>query len=297
MEATLPSADVTSKMQQLAVEQIVQNGVSAEGLSRSGAIEQHPNNKKQQPLASLPSATLLSIATYFAGARELHQVRDIAYDILAKEGFTPENTLLGNSTCPDEINSINQWNHLMLHENFSLGGLTGLPFVGRTGFGAFSHHACDDGRLLVLYSPHVGIDRDGRVGKLLRHGQSGVSAACGSAIAAYGSCVAGKGFEGEGDYQQKVVYETVKSSLPRLKEVDSPMAELPYVVYEKIRQELLDIIRASDFSGPIALLGGIQINTSEGMPDYFLVKDFEVTSQQLKQVKALTGQLASRFSS
>ena len=69
-------------------------------------------------------------------------------------------------------------------EGFSLGGLGGLPFAGKSGFRAFLHHVPDSGRLLVLFAPHGGIDAEGRVGALQRDGQVEVSKACGAAVGA-----------------------------------------------------------------------------------------------------------------
>ena len=83
-------------------------------------------------------------------------------NVLTARGFTPENTLFGHSVCADEVNNrkeqliplmVNRW-----QEGFALGGLGGLPFAGKSGFGAYLHHVPDSGKLLVLFAPHVGID-------------------------------------------------------------------------------------------------------------------------------------------
>ena len=83
-------------------------------------------------------------------------------NVLTARGFTPENTLFGHSVCADEVNNrkeqliplmVNRW-----QEGFALGGLGGLPFAGKSGFGAYLHHCPDNGKLLVLFAPHVGID-------------------------------------------------------------------------------------------------------------------------------------------
>ena len=66
-----------------------------------------------------------------------------------------------------------------------MGGLAGLPFCGKTGWGAFSSHVPKDGNICVLFAPHVGIDSDGQVGFVTRDGQDKSSAACGAAIGAY----------------------------------------------------------------------------------------------------------------
>jgi hypothetical protein len=108
---------------------------------------------------------------------------------LRSRGFTPANTLFGHSVCSDEVNNrkeqmiplmVNRW-----QEGFALGGLGGLPFVGKSGFGAYLHHVPDNGKLLIMFAPHVGIDAEGRVGGLQRVGQAKVSSACGAAIGAY----------------------------------------------------------------------------------------------------------------
>lgn len=106
-------------------------------------------------------------------------------------GFTDKNTLFADSSCPDEINHDNteddvtglfqkRWGKL-----FPLGGLAGIPFTGKTGWGAFSSHCPHDGNIVILFAPHVGIDSNGNVGKILRCGQRHSSSACGAAIGAY----------------------------------------------------------------------------------------------------------------
>ena len=63
--------------------------------------------------------------------------RAIAKTLIGKRGFTPANTLFGHSVCSDEVNNrkeqliplmTNRW-----QEGFTLGGLGGLPFAGKSG--------------------------------------------------------------------------------------------------------------------------------------------------------------------
>jgi hypothetical protein len=70
-------------------------------------------------------------------------------------------------------------------ETFPLGGLSGFPFTGKTGWGAFSSHCPNDGNIVILFAPHVGIDKMGTVGNINRNGQDHCSTACGAAIGAY----------------------------------------------------------------------------------------------------------------
>ena len=53
---------------------------------------------------------------------------------------------------------------------FPLAGLAGLPFTGKTGWAAFSSHLVEDGNIVILYAPHVGIDNDGIIGQVMREG-------------------------------------------------------------------------------------------------------------------------------
>ena len=53
---------------------------------------------------------------------------------------------------------------------FPLGGLAGFPFTGKTGWGAFSSHCPEDGHIVIMFAPHVGVDCDGNVGKINRPG-------------------------------------------------------------------------------------------------------------------------------
>ena len=60
-----------------------------------------------------------------------------------------------------------------------------MPFAGKMGWTAFSNHVPVDGNILIMFAPHVGIDKNGEVGKVNRKGQVQCSTACGAAIGAY----------------------------------------------------------------------------------------------------------------
>jgi hypothetical protein len=104
-------------------------------------------------------------------------------------GCDPEDTLFASSVCADEINhhsaSINRQLADFWGECFCMGGLGGLPFVGKVGFGAYSHHVPADGNLFIFFAPHVGLSPDGAVGKFARTGQAHIDSACGAAIGAF----------------------------------------------------------------------------------------------------------------
>ena len=71
---------------------------------------------------------------------------------------------------------------------FHLGGLGGLPFVGVSGIDALVQHCPSpepDGKLVMIFGPHVGILEKGELGKVMRTGMDTKSASCGAAMAAY----------------------------------------------------------------------------------------------------------------
>ena len=82
-------------------------------------------------------------------------------------GFDCSNTLYGEATCPDEVNHDNPEEEIssLLSERYGkvalLGGLAGLPFVGQTGWNTFTSHVPNDGNIVFLYAPHVGLDNEG----------------------------------------------------------------------------------------------------------------------------------------
>lgn len=91
-----------------------------------------------------------------------------AVGVSSKYGFTRENTLFAHSYCPDEINhekgDISEYLTTYFSEYFGLGGLAGIPFVGKTGFGAFAAHVPEEGNIFVLFAPHVAVSEEGKVG-------------------------------------------------------------------------------------------------------------------------------------
>jgi len=204
--------------------------------------------------------------------------------ILTEEyGFTQDNTLLGTSICPDEINNqahglvnlmSNYWGSV-----FPLGGLAGVPFAGKTGFKAFSHHVPVNGNIIVVYGPHVGISGTGEVGKYLRKGQDDLSTACGACIGAYNACCAAGGGDlefDEVDIQMGFIKSQIAPHAKRISRQSCPMAALSYQAFEAVKNKVNKVVNTEFGSGCLVLLGGIQINLPEPCGDHFLVMSCEV---------------------
>ena len=179
-------------------------------------------------------------------------------------GVKPENTLFGNSTCPDELNRIiesfsNYWG-----DNFVLGGLAGFPFTGKSGFSAYSDHVPDDGNLFILYASHMGINDSGKIGKIRRSGMKNETNCCGSTITSYENVInnISKLHDNNLDYQQLYVQSVIDQHKAQLSIIEKPEVFLSHLIFEKIDEYLRKIIDRS-YDGDIYLLGGIQLTTGK----------------------------------
>jgi hypothetical protein len=238
------------------------------------------------------------VKSNFPGAISNKELESKVASILEAKGLTPANTLLCTSLCCDELaRSLEDDLNKVYGHNFNLGGLSGFPFAGNTGFGAMSAHVPDDGYCLLVHGPHVGITQDGVIGKVERSGIALVDNCCGSAIAASNYL---KGITDGGakittklqqfsDFQQGAVQELILPFGKRLNEADNRMKELPYALYDSQDILVRDIV--STGSGSIkkglALLSGIQINTSPDTLDYFHPLRFDYYDENGKVVEDL----------
>ena len=200
--------------------------------------------------------------------------------VLTVKGYTGSNTLLTTSLCCDELaRTLEDDFYAVFGKNFNLGGLAGFPFAGRTGFGAMSAHIPDDGYCLIAFGPHVGITKDGLVGKVEREGIKLVDSCCGSAIAASnylqgitdGGAQISTTIKKFSDFQQNAVQELILPHGCRLLNAKNRMLELPYALYESQNMLMGDIVKggAGGLKKGTAVLGGVQINTGPGTSDYF----------------------------
>jgi hypothetical protein len=223
---------------------------------------------------------------------------------LADQGYGPS-SLLCTSLCCDELSrTLDQDLSKVYDQNFSMGGLAGLPWGGITSFGAMAAHIPDGGSCLVVYGPHVGVDSKGNVGKVERPGQTGTNTCCGSAADAMNHV--GRVNSGEIanppapedciDAQQAYVRTALLPHAERLGKATDPQVELPHALFDSADTLMKDIVAAGAASvageGKVALLGGIQINTPEDSDDYFVPLKFEVRDNKNALVKDLSGAFA-----
>jgi len=231
------------------------------------------------------------VTSIFPGALSNKDLESRVVEVLSEKGYTDQNTLLATSLCCDELARRLEDDFVAVYgNNFNLGGLSGFPFAGNTGFGAMAAHIPDDGSCLIVYGPHVGVATTGQVGKVERPGIELVDNCCGSAIAASnylkgiteGGAKLTTKIQTFSDFQQGAVQELILPHGKRLADAEDRMVELPYALYES--QDLLmgAIVQkgCGGVKNNLTLLGGIQINTAPEAMDYFLPLRFDYMDNQ-----------------
>lgn len=234
---------------------------------------------------------------FFPTALSSRETDEAVARVLYKRGYTNKNTLFGSSICPDEVNGGNEEVFGLMRsrwgESFTLGGLGGIPFAGKSGFGAYVHHVPENGNLFVLFAPHVGISADGSVGKLQRVGQKKPSTACGASIGAFKTLVNKEvddyltkdPVKETFDIQIKFIAAKLKPLLKSVDKSDDQIAFVTYQMYKLVREFLVDeIVSTPDMWGEgevkeISVLGGIMINRDTG-GDFFQPLLFESRTQE-----------------
>lgn len=226
----------------------------------------------------------------FPGCITAHQLARALNVILEPKGFDKDTTLLTTSFDCDEVcRDLEDELRSVYGQNFTMGGIGGFPFGGCTAFGAMGHHIPTNGQVLIVFGPHVGIDFDGVIGKVNRRGHEGSGHCCNTAFAALEYVKAVKGGSGSiihspdpsdpMDAQQVFVNSALMNHHERLLDAPNAEVELPHVMFD-CQEELFKRIMAKCLPGDvpegvsIALLGGIQVNTPLGTPEYFLPKTF-----------------------
>ncbi len=222
-------------------------------------------------------ATLTDI---YPKAKTVSKTEETILGELKKNDLNPSNCIWGTSICSDEVNN----SFLHLGKNFKapgpffFGGISGLPFTGKTGFGAFASHIPDNGGAVILFGPHIGIAEDGSIGSVQREGQEHTSSCCGSLVAGLQSVQSGQVpvTDDHTDYQQGQVNKMLVEKHQKIDEANEPIQEATEIAYEQIKRELTDIISGMKdaISGKkLLLMGGILINTHWQEEDYFELRD------------------------
>jgi hypothetical protein len=102
------------------------------------------------------------------------------------------------------------------------------------------------------------------------------------------------------DAQQVFVDSALLQKVDCLEAAKEPEIELPHILFDCIDELMGKIIAKCEKDIPtgtkVALLGGMQINSGEGLPDYFLPKKFLLLDSKGKLLNDLLPSLAEEGS-
>jgi hypothetical protein len=218
---------------------------------------------------------------YFPNAVPIPKLQEFVLEKLSEKRLTKKNTLWATSVCSDEVNqSLHQLDEQFeTFGPFILGGISGIPFAGKTGFKAFSSHIPDNGGALIIYGPHVGITQEGEIGKVHRAGQKLNTSSCGSVIGALSTLKNKESSEKpQYDYQQEEVKNLLRKNWDKLSNSDQQIITATEITYSEIKHEIREIITSciSYLEGkPLLAVGGILINTDPTEEDLFDIRDVD----------------------
>ena len=258
------------------------------------------------PVLAAPSLSTMKEVSLFQRSMNLNfprswtnsQIVSRLLPMLSRRGYRPTNTLLATSLCSDELNSSEKSLEARLRQRFvpakyggvfHLGGLGGIPFVGLSGFKAMLGHVPNNGKVVLVFGPHVGIDEMGIVGNVQRNGQDHKPTSCCGAVVAASQALKRKKSNTIGYKKKKdsalmdEEEEFIISYLTRLNSASSPtkailqipmevtLATLTQAMYDLVRDQVLSLVQACIDENPstfwtniseLTLLGGIVINRS-----------------------------------
>src|SRR5699024_1623629 len=222
---------------------------------------------------------LATVQTHYPSAQITREALDRYLEIIKiKLSLQPSQIALADSLCCDEVDSLQFPKNDMIGP-FKMGGLGGYPFAGLTGMAAFSSHIPEGGGAILFYGPHIGITRDGTIGKTKRAGQQAHSRCCGSATGALSNFLDNniKPADITGpDYQQQVIEQLLLEQGERLKGTEKPVWETIQILYEAIDQQISFLVGQTAFPCQyIIKCGGIFINGDNGEGSFWDAKRFE----------------------
>lgn len=227
---------------------------------------------------------LATVRRHYPEARSTADSVDRYLDRLHRRyGLRPSDILLADSTCADDVISIEYPARAgEMPGPFKLGGLDGFPFAGLTGMAAFAGHVPDEGAVFIYHAPHIGIDADGTVGQIRRVGQAAPSGCCGACRAALAKLQAGAirpGEIDELDYQQHTLEQILLGQSARILGAAHPLMEATEVIGEAITARIDLLVERTTYRARYLIRSGaILINGDPDMgsftaPRRMVVKD------------------------
>ncbi len=223
------------------------------------------------------------IRKYFPEAKKWSEVtNDYVERIISESAITKEKILYASCICPDELNYTATNFNGHFRQGFYLGGLSGIPYTGKTGMAAYASHVPADGASFIYFGPHVGISNDGSIGHVIREHQHVHTFSCGSLISVLERMRRNHIFDWSSnnfeDLQARVIEKLLHNHNDRIFSAESDVMEALRILYnvsECLLRQFIIENRALFASPHIFLLGGVIINTDSGEENYAEIWSFE----------------------
>lgn len=236
---------------------------------------------------------LKTVQKWYPNAKTTEDTVNKLLDVIESElGLKPNQLMHADSMCCDDVNAIQYppRAYEMLGP-FHLGGLDGFPFAGITGMNAFAHHVPENGAVVVFYAPHIGVTKEGTIGKISRIGQSSNSACCGAAKGALGKLSAGQIIEGNItslDFQMNTIEQIFLHQKDRILNAENKIFEATEVMYEAIDDRIEVLVKETNYPCKyVVLIGAVFINGDKDMGSFCQYKKFEYIDLETKERKDL----------
>lgn len=223
------------------------------------------------------------ILKYFPKAEPWSEVTEKYLGKIFSDYNVPkEKILYASCICPDELNYTATNFNGHFRQGFYLGGLSGIPYTGKTGMAAYASHVPADGASFIYFGPHVGISNDGSIGHVLRENQHEHTFSCGSLISVLERMRRNHVFDWSTnnfeDLQARVIEKLLHNHNDRIFQAESDVMEalriLYYVSECLLRQFIIE--SKTTFATPhIFLLGGVIINGDAGEENFAEIWSFD----------------------
>lgn len=166
--------------------------------------------------------------------------------------------------------------------NFNLEALGGAPLAGKTALTAYYHHLHNENQTnysgLIIFGPHIGIDKNLKFGHLHREGQDRPSTSCGANHIILNH-IQQNTQPDSNDPELLNLYNYLKPYFNQIKDLEEKTDQIQKIVekeYEKGIQDLIETItqlkQNEANNHKILLIGGIHIDTPPELQNHFEIK-------------------------
>lgn len=232
----------------------------------------------------------MEVTNVFPGAITVSSLVTRVITELEAKGYKPQQTVPAMATCRDDTTGEvrSAFDRHGFHTAFSMQTLSALPVTGNTALVAWYHHLMDNNSPgVLLYTPHLGIHSDGKLGYLTRYGISDLAKSCGANHGLLSLWAKGDYGPYPNDFELSEISAWLKDYIPEIINDPEPIRKIAQVEhdlgYASLRERLLKLQAAEHHYHPILFISGLYIETDRNVDwstkrnteDWILIHHFE----------------------